>query len=571
MFKVLVRAFFGQFFASELVTSEMQLHRAMVGPLALLITPAVLAPFQLISAFEMVAIRFPQLLDPMTRVVATIFITYSMVSIGVLAAVMWDSLSFDRRDAMVLGPLPLGGSTVVSAKIAALGLLLLVTAVSMNLPMAALFSMTAGNHKSTIGVVRHFVAHMTTTLCAATFIFCLLVALRALIGSLAGRRVAVASILRFLLFSAMLCFIVFVPTALNISQGGRRRPAQLHMLGIPPWSPTNWFLGLYEWIRGSDAGAEWAAAGKQALAFTATMVGVAIAMTIAGYRRQLQLALTPSASTGRLGSARIPRAIAWLFVFADRTARSVSRFILTTLARSSPQQVTIAINAALGLTIVVGALLRANGDITQLMRPRTAVLWIPFMLTYWVAVGLRASFFVPAELPAAWSFRFNAPTRSTAYWSAVRASAIGFLLPLALLFDAPLVLLIGARAAAWNALVVASVVLVLGETIALTVNFIPFTRPYEPGHARLRTRWPLYFIGLFVFAFWPARAAMWTGGDPNGMLHIAEAFLAAAFVLELVGRWRARTWSMDPAEEFVEESTINVLDIGMVVPGVSQS
>jgi hypothetical protein len=566
MFKVLVRAFFGQFFASESVTSEMQLHKAMVGPLALLITPAVLAPFQLISAFEMAAIRFPQLLEGMTRVIATIFITYSMVSIGVIAAVMWDSLSFDRRDAMVLGPLPLRSGTVVSAKVAALGLLLLVAAVSMNLPMAALFSMTAGNHKSAVGVLRHFVAHMATTLCAATFVFCLLVTLRALIGSVAGRRVVVASILRFVLFSAMLCFIIFVPVAFNISPGGRRRPAELHMMGIPPWSPTNWFLGLYEWIRGSDTAAESAASARQAVMFTAAMVGAAITMTIAGYRRQLQLALTPSASTGRLGSARIPRAIAWLFVFRDRIATSISRFILTTLARSSPQQVTIAINAAIGLTIVVGALLRAKGDITQLMRPRTAVLWIPLMLTYWVAVGLRASFFVPAELPAAWSFRFNAPVRSTAYWSAVRASAIGFLLPLALLFDAPLTFLIGARAAAWHALVVAAVVLVLGETIALTVDFVPFTRPYEPGHAKLRTRWPLYLIGLFLFALWPARAAMWRAGDPDGIVRLAAVFLAIAVVLEIAGRVHARRWAIDPAEEFVEPSEINVLDIGMVVP-----
>src|SRR5439155_222399 len=193
-------------------------------------------------------------------------------------------------------------------------------------------------------------------------------------------------------------------------------------------------------------------------------VGVAITMTIAGYKRQLQLALTPSASTGRLGAARGPRAIAWFFVFGNRIARSISTFILTTLARSSPQQVTIAINAALGLTIVVG------------------------------------------------------------------------------------------------------VVMVLGETIALTVDFVPFTRPYEPGHARLRTRWPIYFVGLFVFALWPARAAMWNAGDPNGVMRIAGVFLAIAFVLELAGRWRARSWSIDPAEEFVEPSEISVLDIGMVVP-----
>jgi hypothetical protein len=188
------------------------------------------------------------------------------------------------------------------------------------------------------------------------------------------------------------------------------------------------------------------------------------------------------------------------------------------------------------------------------------------MLTYWVAVGLRAAFFVPAELPAAWSFRFNAPLRSTAYWSAVRASAIGFLLPFALLFDAPLVLLIGARAAAWHALVVAAVAVVLGEVIALTVDFVPFTRPYEPGHARLKTRWPIYLLGLFLFALWPARAAMWRAGDPDGIVRLAAVFLAIAFVLEIAGRWRARSWSMDPAEEFVEPSEISVLDIGMVVP-----
>src|SRR5262249_58030118 len=98
--------FGGMFHTGERAPPQVLLHRRWSGRVALLIPPAVRAPFQLISAFERAAIRFPQLLEPMTRVVATIFITYSMVSIGVLAAVMWDSLSFDRRHAMMLGPLP---------------------------------------------------------------------------------------------------------------------------------------------------------------------------------------------------------------------------------------------------------------------------------------------------------------------------------------------------------------------------------------------------------------------------------------------------------------------------------
>jgi hypothetical protein len=564
-FEVLCREFFAQFFASESVTSDMQLRQAMIGVLAFILTPGLLVPIQMNASFEMAVIRFPALLEPLTRLMSTIFIVYSMVSIGVIAAVMWDALSFDRRDAMVLGPLPLAGRTIVAAKLTAMGAFLLITAAGVNVITAVLFSMVAGNHKGAFGVVRHFVAHMVTTVSAAAFVFCLLVTVRAIVGGIAGRRVAVASILRFLLFSALLCFIVYVPTALHIVPGGRRGTTTVYMQPIPGWSPTNWFLGLYDWIRGSP-GTEWNQGALRAVAITAGMVTAAIATTIAGYRRQLQLALAPSASAATHSAARLPRAIAYLFVARNRLARATSDFILMTLARSSAQQVTIAMNAALGLTLVVASLARTRGDLALLMRPRTAVLWIPLVLTYWVAVGLRATFFLPSELPASWTFRFHAPIRTVAYWSAVRASAIGFLVPVALVADALIAPLIGVRAAAFHAAIVVSVAVLMAETIALTIDFVPFTRPYVPGHARLKTRWPLYLFGLFVFAVWPARFAMRAAGDEPGILQIAGWVLAAAAVLELVGRWQASQWRIDPGEELEEEgSGISVLDIGMAV------
>jgi hypothetical protein len=247
-------------------------------------------------------------------------------------------------------------------------------------------------------------------------------------------------------------------------------------------------------------------------------------------------------------------------------ARAIADFILTTIARNSTQQATIAVNAALGLTLIVAALLRTRGDLTQLMRPRTAVLWIPLVLTYWIAIGLRAAFFVPSELPASWTFRDNAPLRTTAYWSATRAAAIGFLVPLAVAADALIAPLIGVRAAAWHAVVVVPVAVLLAEVIALTVTFVPFTRPYEPGHAKLKTRWPLYLFGLFAFAIWPARAAMLTGGDPSALLTIAGWVSAVVVGLEIAGRFRAPSWQMDPAEEYRDESAISVLDIGIVLP-----
>ncbi|HMF94965.1 MAG TPA: hypothetical protein VKE96_11745 [Vicinamibacterales bacterium] len=564
-FEVLCRAFFGQFFSSETVTSDEQLQRAMAGVLAFLITPALLSPIQMAASFELAALRFPAMLEAMTRQMATVYITYSMVGVGVIAAVMWDTLSFDRRDAMVLGPLPLPASTVISAKITALAIFLLIVAFAVNVITAVPFSMVAGNHQAAVGVVRHFVAHMVATMSASVFVFCLLVTLRAIVGGLSGRHVAFASLLRFLLFSALLCFIVFLPMALQVEPGGRRRQASVQMMTIPGWSPTNWFLGLHEWIRGSP-GAAWDAGARRAIAFTVTVTASAVLTTIAGYRRQLQIALAPSATDAVRRAPRLARAIARLATGRSRFARAVSDFILSTIARNSTQQATIAVNAAIGLTLIVASLLRSRGDLTQLLRPRTAVLWIPLVLIYWIAIGLRAAFFVPSELPAAWMFRCNAPLQTPAYWSATRASAIGFLLPLALFADALIGPLIGVRAAAWHAMIVVPVVVLLAETIALTVDFVPFTRPYEPGHAKLKTRWPFYLFGLFAFAIWPARAAMYAGGRPADIVAIAEWLWAVAVVLEIAGRLRGRTWRMDPAEEYKDESAIAVLNIGIVLP-----
>src|SRR5213592_2788759 len=174
-FPVLFHEFFAQFFASESATSDHHVRQAIIGVLAFLITPGFLFPLQLSGAFEFAAIRFPAMLDPLIRLVTTIFITYGIVSIGVIAAFTWDSLGFDRRDAMVLGPTPVGGATIVTAKLAALAALLLAGAAMVNVTAGFSFALLASNHAGVTSVVCYFIAHMAATMSAATFVFCLLV------------------------------------------------------------------------------------------------------------------------------------------------------------------------------------------------------------------------------------------------------------------------------------------------------------------------------------------------------------------------------------------------------------
>src|SRR5262245_60108194 len=106
-FRVLFREFFSQFFASEIVASDIRWRQSIIAVAAFLITPGLMLSGQVFPAYEFARFRAPELILPMTRMLATMFLTYSIVSVGLIGALAWDSLAFDRRDAMVLGPLPI--------------------------------------------------------------------------------------------------------------------------------------------------------------------------------------------------------------------------------------------------------------------------------------------------------------------------------------------------------------------------------------------------------------------------------------------------------------------------------
>ena len=112
--------------------------------------------------------------------------------------------------------------------------------------------------------------------------------------------------------------------------------------------------------------------------------------------------------------------------------RATADFVLMTIVRNRAQQTPIAINAALGLALIV---LKFEGpcNLATAVQTPAVVLTVPLMMVFWVGIGIRASFFVPCELPAAWSFRANAPQMSRAYARGTRAAIVGLVAPAAVL------------------------------------------------------------------------------------------------------------------------------------------
>src|SRR6266850_7701847 len=83
-FRVLFREFFDQFFASESVTSDMRLRQAMIAVLAFLLTPGWMMSMQSLNVYAYAMKRAPHLIEPITRMLATLYITYSIVAIGLI-------------------------------------------------------------------------------------------------------------------------------------------------------------------------------------------------------------------------------------------------------------------------------------------------------------------------------------------------------------------------------------------------------------------------------------------------------------------------------------------------------
>jgi hypothetical protein len=547
-FKILWRVFVEQFAANESATSDLQMRRAIIGVITFLITPGLFLMLKTMPDYELMlmvarARNLPQMIETRLAQLAVLFVCYSMITTGLLTVFIWDTLVFDKRDAMVLGPLPLRGRTIVGAKLAALATFLLGTALAVNVTSGVPFAFVTGGPEGRI--LPHLAGHLSGTIGGAVFVFSTLVIVRGLLVLLVGAHYAATagSLLQFVFLSAVLCFMM-VPTAM-----GKMTP------------PISWFGALFELIRGSREEGLDVLAARALIALPVSICG-AVAITYAGYWKQMRSALTPS---GRVAArARVRRGIAALITGGDRVARGTADFVLTTLARSRVHQAPIAIAASLGVAIVSVAAATREGGVAELQAPRTAVLWIPIVLGYWTVVGLRASFVMPTELAAAWAFRAHSRLPSASYWSGVRAAMIAFAIGPALFVNGLVVLpLLGWKIATMHAVVVCLAIAIAAQFASLMVDGIPFTRAYPPGHAKLKTRWPLYLLGMWAVAYVPVQMELEVLNDLQGLIVLMAEGVAVLAALDVAGRRRALKWTLPPDSELdADPDRLTFLNLG---------
>ena len=581
-FRVLFRTFLRRLFHNDLVPESVDLRESAIVMAAVLTVPP---SFYAVASAWSYGSWMGDLQLAMRAVPHKLyFIGYSMAAVGLVTVLTWDALFPDRRDAMVLGGLPVRPRTVAFSKLAALVAFVGGFTLVVNAPATVVFSFVAGGYLPFETFLRYPAAHLAATVSAGLLVFLALVAAQAGLALVCPRRLhqRLTMLAQLLFVIVLIEWFAFAPGLLYrfagidsavtseqlIAAGGRYRFIGLTASGAGTWLPPVWFLGLYEVVWGFDPDVYRGLASTAILAFAAALA-IAAAGYGMGFRRMLRRTLeTPPDTAGRAGA--LPRAAARLVTATlarHPVARAVAAFAATSTVRSRRHRLIIAAYVGLGLAFVIGSFLSPLTGIDEdalaepLSAPSVRLLSIPFLLSFFVLAALRFMFAVPTEIRANWVFRITEIDDRSAYLTGAR-TALWMLgvAPVALVTCPIYLALWGPRLAFAHTVFWVLMAGLLAELLLFRFRKVPFACSYVPGKANVKLLWPLYALALTAYASWTARFELWLLGSPLRW-SVACGTLLACLVAAIAWRRQALASASPLQYEEAVDPAVQVLGV----------
>jgi hypothetical protein len=532
---VLIRVFLGRFFDNEATAGPTDLRDSFFWLIAALAAPGLLFAFHQQFYWNFVALgpggaaklRVYVLFDK------TFYLVLTSVAMGLVSVAVWNALIVDRRDAFIIGVLPVPRRVIVAAK-----LLSLVAYVgALNLGMHAGAALLFGASLSGVqgSATRGMAAHLVAASAAGIFVFLSVVALVSACLALVGpRRFArSAAVLQVLLVAAITTTLLMTVTvsrgAVSIGQAAATAPWLAYM-------PPIWFLALYETLAGTSSAMMHELARRGTLALGSAALVVAVFYPVACCR-----VLAKAVAAGGPASRPWTRRVSAMMVerlAAGSGTRAALQFLVATAGRISRFRLVLSAAVGLGLTLVAPIALywiaRGVPD-----APSLSLLAAPLLLSIPLVAGLRVVVAMPSELTARWVFR-AAPMEGFAGRAAVRRFifALGVLVPVVLF--APAWIAFWGITTAWQ--FVANALLAGGSLVdAHLWGFagMPCTRPLSVSDSNLQGRWPFYGFGLLAYALGVPTIEVWTAGHSTAWL-LTSGLVAAYCVVRTLSNDAAR-------------------------------
>jgi hypothetical protein len=475
----------------------------------------------------------------------------TMLVAGLIAVATWDNIFPDRRDAMVLGPLPVQPGRILAAKVAAAGYLLAIGVVALNFGMGLAGPLVAGHGW---WFFRVFAAYWCTTASAAVFVYGGVLAIQGFMAAFLPRRwfLRLSALLQLAAFALFLSVWLFQPSFAS--------PAALtaadHQGILMRW-PVFWFFGLFGRMSGVFPFAPAALAWRACVAVAAVLAGAGASLLLC-YRRTMRKTVEePDLVPGRSGWRRKLRC-------GDSLHTAVVQFSLRSLARSRQHRVVYAFFLAIAFAIAVSTLREVLT--TQHRQPLTADFLMSTLIMLCLAVfGLRSIFSLPVSLKANWVLQVTQLRPAEQYIAGTRRAMLALATIPLWLTAAGLVLCHRPwRANAEALLVLALAGSILTDLSLVGVSKIPFACSYLPGKSNVQYMfWA--FVGVFApLAMMFSRYELEVLSRPLGYVALVTALSMVALGLWQFNRHRSRSAVLYYEE--LEPEIITTLGIGSWQP-----
>jgi len=503
-FALLVWHFFYRPFAGEAFSSEDDLRMGIGGIAAILASPGVILPVLLLPKYSSL-LRWARGVRQFDYNTASIpdkymLVTLTMVVVGIVAALKWDSMFPDRLDYANLAPLPIGTRRVFGAKFIGLLLFAGLFISSVNCTSTILFPFEAtGDQTRTVLWLRFVVAHAVATAAGSAFMFFSVLALAGLLMTvLPYRRFRqVSTIVQFAVVITLVMLLFLTPEiGTLVGSGGSRR-------AVMDWLPTVWFLGLYQTLSSAHASANFDALTIRAIFGLSTAAGASLCFWIASYQRVFlripEIAEGPANGEGKLAQFKED----CLNALAPRQAyeRACFRFAAKTLARSQRHALVLAGFTALGTAIAIQDLTSSwdvLGGATRV--PTVTLLAAPAAIIFLLLTGLVFVFGVPSELRANWLFQTVSERKCDVAQRVARRLMLIFLAPLVALVTVIYSAAWGVRLGLEHGALVLVTSWILIEVLLMGFHKIPFTCSYSSAKHNVGIVLLVYSLSFLFFS-----------------------------------------------------------------------
>jgi hypothetical protein len=526
--------FTARFFDFDLIGMRGDLRSSYLWLIAGLAPIGLLMPWFMVFEWPFIALdQGPAGLRIASMAEKSLYLGLSVIAPGALTLLSWQALLVDRRDALILGSLPIVPSTIMRAKVVAIALYGGLLSVGMHLAGAFSFALLLADGSPFSFLIRGVVAHFVSASMASAFALCAITSLQggalALLGPRAFRRVS--PILQMNVTAALLLLFLTLPpmsgsVADVVRSGGLERS---WLSALPPV----WFLGLYDWLLGGSTDPILRQlAARAALATAGVAIATIVLVPLAG-RRLLQDAVAGSGSHGARSRRTTPLERFTRLVSRIPARRAATQMLLTTCGRVNSHRFAFALAGGVFAAFAVPVLFSVFMRQPARTVPPVSVLAIPLVGISVSLVALRVAAGLSSDLRAGWMCAATVGRTPQGTVALRRTMWLVGILPMSVLFAA-------ITWVAWDFATALALAVVAGglgflSTEALTrgLSGIPCTQAWQPLNANVRAFWPVYLGGIFLITQGLPRLILALAGSATSVAVATSVFAGGTVLLRL--------------------------------------